>query len=261
MSTKKHDNPTPPLTAHEQKFEQILQKKLHYTFKNPDLLRAACHVKSMGERRRNMHFERLEFLGDRVLGLSMADILTKAYPHAAEGELAKKLSALVSKASCQNVAQGLHLQKVLEHYARGKPLHSNALSDGVEAILGAIMCDSSFDDARNVVTILWKDYLSGETSAPKDPKTYLQEYTQKHFQTVPDYTILERTGPDHAPHFKLSITVCGPLSKKLKVWTTATVEEDQFYVTTWGDGETKRQAEHKAAENFLKNYIRDPLYI
>lgn len=231
-----------------------LEETLGYTFQKKELLHSACHVKSVGQRKRNIQFERLEFLGDRVLGLSMAEILLHKHPHASEGELAKKFSALVSKTSCQKIAETLNLKDTLLHFAGTQPLHTNALSDGVEAILGAIMQDADFETAHKVVAGLWHDFVSGEKAAPKDPKTFLQEHTQKHFQTVPVYTILERTGPDHAPFFKLSVTVTGPLSKKPKSWTDSESFGDVFTATAFGEGDTKRKAEQHAAENFLKKY-------
>lgn len=235
---------------------QKIEKCLGYTFRDKHVLHAACHVKSMGQRRRNIQFERLEFLGDRVLGLSMAHLLSQKYPHVSEGDLAKKLSALVSKASCQTIADYLDLENALKYFSGQSILHTNAVSDAVEAILGAIMQDSDFCTAESVVKNLWHKFLTGETQAPKDPKTFLQEYTQKYFQTVPLYTILERTGPDHAPFFTLSVMVTGPLSLKPKLWTSVDVSGEGFTVSAQGCGDTRRKAEHNAAENFLRCYIK-----
>lgn len=241
-------------------FDQLahaVQSALGYTFQNLEFLKSACHIKSVNHRQRNLIFERLEFLGDRVLGLAMAEVLSEQNPKSDEGALAKQLSALVSKTACQQVAETIQLKPLLEHCSGIKIPHSNALSDAVEALLGAVLKDGGYTAAHRVVQHIWSTLITHESVRPKDPKTALQEYTQKMYQTVPTYTIVSRTGPDHAPSFILTVEVQGPLSQKPVHVESVCEDLGLFCLTASGQGDTKRKAEQDAAHAMMMLLIQD----
>lgn len=221
-----------------------LEDKLGYCFKDILKLRQACHRKKAQDGEANRAFERLEFLGDRVLGLAMADILFNEKRTVSEGVLAKHFSTLVSKECCAQVALSIDLSSYLDIKGEEIPshdpnlslAHSHAFSDSMEAVLGAIYLDSDFDTAKGVIARLWTPLLAGDVSAPKDQKTLLQEYSQQRYQIIPHYEIIERSGPDHAPFFTMRVTVKGKGAAE-------------------GKGATKRHAEQDAANAFLENDI------
>ena len=227
-------------TTHESL--HALEKKIGYHFSDPLKLRQACHRKKSRALTANRAFERLEFLGDRVLGLAMADLLFSEKHTEDEGTLAKHFSTLVSKDCCAQVAFSIDLHVYLnEKTPKGYHVdhvlsssHSHAFSDSMEAILGAIYLDSNFDTAKKVIAQLWEPFLQGEISPPKDQKTILQEYIQKRYNLIPEYTVMEKDGPDHAPFFTIKVHV-------------KNIGEAQ------GKGATKRHAEQEAAKAFLDN--------
>ncbi len=161
--------------------------------------------------------ERLEFLGDRVLGLSVAKMLYEMYPDEDEGDLAIRHANLVSARTCASIAEKLCLQQLIElgsqEQKRQGYKNRNILADCVEAILGAIFLDSDFDTAFKVVEGLWKEKVQSSKTPIKDFKTTLQEYTQKKDGSHPEYILVSKTGPAHSPIFNVMATVDGITAK------------------------------------------------
>lgn len=208
-----------------------LEQRMGYIFKNKLYAKHALTHTSV--QRKNADFQRLEFLGDRVLGLAIAHILYQAFPKESEGDLAKRLAYLVSKEACDTVAENLELENFLLKSKDSSSANSAILADAVEALLGAIYLDSGFATCQKVVGILWNSLLSGPKQLPRDAKSTLQEWVQKKALPVPTYTIVERTGPDHSPFFAIRVSL-------------STGEEALAH------GHSKRQGEQKAAEILLE---------
>jgi ribonuclease-3 len=216
--------------------QKELEKKINYNFKNQSLLKLALHHKSsLGKDN-----ERLEFLGDRVLGLAMADILYKAYPNEPEGDLARRHAALVCADTLAEIAEQIDLGKYLllskSEDERGGRENKNILSDACEALLGAIYLDSSFNNTYKIIEKEWQKQIKTYKEPPKDPKSQLQELTQEKFQVLPKYELLNIKGPDHNPIFTIKVSVS-------KYETQAT-------------GRSKKEAEHIAAENLIKKLTK-----
>ena len=150
--------------------------ELNYTFKNKELLNLALTQSGIDSKHNN---ERLEFIGDRVLGLSVAILLYEMYPDDNEGGLARRHATLVSTETLAVVAKQIGLEKDIRHghITSGKINH--VLANSMEAILGAIFLDSGFETARKIITEIWTDLAAAEIEAPKDAKTALQEFVQK----------------------------------------------------------------------------------
>jgi ribonuclease-3 len=157
------------------------------------------------------NYERLEFLGDRVLGLCMAAWLYELYPDEAEGQLSKRLNALVSGAVCADVARelGVPAQLRLGRQARddGASDSDNVLGDVMEALMGALFLEGGLDAARNFVRRAWGDRVHQQRRAPQHPKSALQEWAAAHNRRPPDYAILDRAGPQHAPRFTVRVSI------------------------------------------------------
>lgn len=152
------------------------------------------------------HYERLEFLGDRVLGLIIAEAVAARHPDEAEGQLALRLNALVRRETVAEIATGIglgaHLRLARGEATSGGRKRETILCDAMEAVIAAIYLDRGLDAARETVLALWADRLGalGET-APQDAKTTLQEWAQARGMPPPDYVVTDRRGPDHAPRF------------------------------------------------------------
>ncbi len=215
-----------------------VEKAIGYGFKDRRLLTTALtHSSARGATPMRGDYERLEFLGDRVLGLAIAEMVSQAFPAASEGELARKFNQLVRGGTCALVAAriGLGAQLVLSeseavHGGRGK---ETILADAMEAVLGAIFLEAGFDVARGVVGKLWTPLLEGLPEVAVDPKSALQEWAQAKGLALPDYKEKARKGPDHAPKFMSEVKVVG-------------------YAPALGEGTSKRAAEQAAATAFLK---------
>ena len=162
---------------------------------------------SMGAER---DYQRLEFLGDRVLGLAIAEWLYRR-EDASEGELAQRLNALVSRATCATIAQdmGLPDHVRLGKQARDDGAHTsdNVLGDVLEALLGANFLESSFSATREIVHDLWEDAVSGHAGRSKHPKSALQEWAAGNRRKPPEYEVIDRSGPDHAARFTVRVSV------------------------------------------------------
>lgn len=213
-----------------------LEQKLEHTFKDQKLLERALTHRSQKTSKNQESFERLEFLGDRVLGLVIAEKLYLDFLYEDEGVLAKRLASLVSKESCGKVAHLLDISSVIKAAQNDVTPTSHILSDAVEAIIGAIFLDDGFHTAKRAVLSLWSPLFLEQSAPPIDYKTTLQEWSQKHFGTIPTYTVLSSSGPAHAPEFLVEVQV-GPHA------ATAS-------------GNTKRAAETKAAMQLYQQHTR-----
>lgn len=157
------------------------------------------------------NYERLEFLGDRVLGLTIAEWLYERFPNEAEGALSKRLNALVSGTVCAEIARELSLAA---HLRLGKQARDdgafdsdNVLGDAVEALIGALFLDHGLAAARGAVRQLWASRIERDVRAPQHPKSALQEWAAAHQRRPPEYAIVERSGPHHAPRFTVKVTI------------------------------------------------------
>lgn len=215
------------MTAHSANIEDILQ----YRFKDRALLkRALTHTSAeTGE-----SYERLEFLGDRVLGLVMADALYTRFPAEDEGGLAKRHSALVQGRTLAGIAamNGLADHILMTGGERAAD-NENILSDVMESLIGAIYLDGGFEAARTLILRLWGENVQNLETAPQDPKTELQEWAQGRGLPLPKYDLVSKEGPDHAPLFVLSVSVDG-------------------YPPVQAEGPSRRQAEKTAARIMLR---------
>ncbi|OAG76247.1 Ribonuclease III [Acetobacter malorum] len=157
--------------------------------------------------------ERLEFIGDRVLGLLMAEWLLERYPAEQEGALGSRLAHLVSRTSLAEIAERIDLPAslaVATHEARaGVQSTANVVADALEAVLGAVFLDGGLDPARNIVRTVWKPLLDAQARPPKDPKTALQEWVLGRGQSLPVYKTIGADGPSHAPLFVVQVTAGG----------------------------------------------------
>jgi ribonuclease-3 len=214
-------------------FEDILD----HTFARAELLREALTHRSAlpGRGRRHGSNERLEFIGDRVLGLIMAEWLAERFPREHEGELGRRLAFLVSQPVLAGVAETIGLAVSLSvsdgEAKAGVKRRATVLADALEASLGALYLDGGLDVARRFVRRAWDSAMTIQADPPKDPKTTLQEWAQKRGKDLPAYTVTERSGPPHAPVFVVTVTV-GELSGT-------------------GTAGSKRAAEQLAAESLL----------
>ena len=211
---------------------------LNYNFRNAELLRDALTHPSRRTSGKTSAYERLEFLGDRILGLIVAEILYRAFPNEAEGDLAKRHAALVRAEACAMVAHEWQLHKLLDaassEYVNGEITNTATLSDAAEALIGAIYLDSDFQTAQAIVARAWTPLLGADLAPPSEPKTTLQEWAQARGLPLPAYAEASRSGPDHAPEFIIEVTVKG-------------------YAPASGIGNSRRAAEKAAAEALLKN--------
>jgi ribonuclease III len=188
----------------------VFQGRLGHTFGKPDLLvRAVTHA-SIGTATRPDN-QRLEFLGDRVLGLVMAEALLVADPEAREGQLAPRFNALVRKETCADVARELGLGEVLKlgrsEMLTGGRRKEALLGDAMEAVIAAVYQDAGFDAARALILRLWAGRIAAVEPDARDAKTSLQEWAQARGMAPPVYEEAGRSGPDHAPVFILRVTL------------------------------------------------------
>lgn len=184
--------------------------RIGHEFARPELLEEAVTHASIASAAKPNN-ERLEFLGDRVLGLVMAEALLSADPKAAEGVLAPRFNALVRKEACAAVARDIDLGKVLRlgrsEMLSGGRRKEALLADAMEAVIAAVYQDAGFRVAHDMVLRLWGDRIAQVKADARDPKTALQEWAQARGQTPPAYAEVSRRGPDHAPQFVISVTL------------------------------------------------------
>ena len=192
-----------------------LEAELGHAFKDRSLLEQALTHASVGQGARPVaDYERLEFLGDRVLGLIVADLLVERFPEASEGELAKRLNALVNRDACARVAERLGIGAALRlapgETKLGGRQNRTILGDACEAVIAAVYCDAGLDVARRVFAPLWDAEL-GQLGpiAALDPKSRLNEWALGRANVSPVYRVIGREGPDHAPRFTVEVEVAG----------------------------------------------------
>ncbi len=189
-----------------------LEARLGYSFKDKSLLHEAL-THSSARAAQGRDNERLEFLGDRVLGLSIAAILYTQFPGAREVEFARHFNALVREGSCAKIGElldlGSHLIMAPSESRSGGRKKSVILADACEAILGAIYVDGGFEAANATVNRLWEPLLGAQSPPAPDAKTALQEYAQSQKRGLPEYREIGRKGADHAPSFTVEVTVQG----------------------------------------------------
>jgi len=215
---------------------QAFQARLGHAFARPELLLRAVTHASMAVPARGDN-QRLEFLGDRVLGLVMAEALLEHDRSATEGQLAPRFNALVRKETCAEVAREIDLGRVLKlgrsEMLSGGRRKEALLGDAMEAVIAAVYRDAGFEAARALVLRLWGARVRDVKEDARDAKTALQEWAQARGHGLPTYRQLGRTGPDHAPRFEIEAVIDGA--------GTAT-----------GTGATKRAAEQAAAARLLE---------
>jgi len=202
----------PPALAPEQR--EGLEEALGYHFKDEKLLdRAMTHRSAAQGHAAEWSNERLEFLGDRILGLVMVETLLERFPKMREGELAPRLNAMVSRETCAVVGASLGLGQFLivdrSERATGGPEKPSLLANAIEAVIGAIYTDGGLEKSRKFVLKVWKKQLQASPELGRDPKSALQEWTQGEGLSTPVYRHVSREGPDHAPVFTVTVNVPG----------------------------------------------------
>ena len=199
--------------------QKDLEETLGTVFKRPELLtEALTHPSALGftrGRRRNSRtppkgYERLEFLGDRVLGLIIADLLWRRFPQEPEGPLTRRHTSLVRREALSRVAEASGLENhILLSPAEAAAGNPGILADACEAVIAALYLDGGFEAARALVERLWQPLLAEMTQPPRDPKGELQEWTQARGLGLPSYQLRKRSGPDHALLFTVAAAIAG----------------------------------------------------
>ena len=210
-----------------------LEKIIKYNFKKPVLLEKALTHKSFDN---SINNEKLEFLGDRVLGLIISEKLLEKFPEEKEGIIDKKFANLVNKKTCLLIAKKINLKKFIKLGSSHKKLERSAdkiISDCLEAIVGAIYLDGGLKSVEKFILIFWNEFLLKSTITLIDSKTKLQEFSLKKFKELPKYVFFKKTGPQHRPLFKTEVQI--PNSKKII-----------------GVGSSKKNAQQNAAAKLLK---------
>lgn len=219
--------------------DESLEQLIGYHFTNKALLEEALTHPSVTSRNKAndlVNYERLEFLGDAVLGLVVAQLVMETYPAEREGSLAKRLSALVRGESLAQIAITIGIGKYIrmtsgEASMGGRDNPSN-IENALEALIGAIYQDGGLQAAQDFIHTHWSSLVNGMLEPPKDPKTTLQEWAQAYALPIPTYDLLEVEGPSHSPIFTIKLEVSGQNP-------------------TIAKGETKKKAEKKAAKMML----------
>tara|TARA_Y100000590_G_scaffold461365_1_gene622760 strand:- start:147 stop:812 length:666 start_codon:yes stop_codon:yes gene_type:complete len=210
-----------------------LEQSLGFKIKNIEIYLNAITHKSADKLN---NYEKLEFLGDRVLGLSISKKLLEVFPNEKEGILDKKLASLVNKNKCYEIGKSLKLDKIVRigNLRSKKPVvEKKIVSDSCEALIGAIYLDKGFDFVENFILKNWTRHINDKNIIIIDAKTKLQEYSLKKYKILPLYKFIADTGPKHQPKFKVAV--------KLK--DTSFVE---------AEGSSKKQAQQAAASKLIK---------
>ena len=213
---------------------QTLEKKIKINFKDKDLLVRSLTHKSYSKEINN---EKLEFLGDRVLGLVIAKKLLEIYPNEKEGILDKKFASLVNKKTCLEIAKKINLANYIKTFNPNNKkikIEDKIISDSCEALIGAIYLDKGFNFVEKTILTLWKNHIDKSVITEIDAKTKLQETTLKKFKKLPLYKLISNTGPRHKPIFKVGVKL--PNTK--------------YFIAT---GKSKKDAEQNAAIKCLQN--------
>lgn len=210
-----------------------LEDALGYRFGDRALLREALtHGSATAPGSKRMSYQRLEFLGDRVLGVVVADMLFTAFPDDDEGAMARRFNAMVRRETCAKIARKLGLGRFLilgqSEVSSGGRRKGAILADTCESVIGAVYRDGGMEAARAVIEANWSEMMALAGRPARDAKTTLQEWAQGRGLGLPAYELSERSGPDHAPDFTVTVTVSG-------------------LAPATGRGATKRDAEQRAA--------------
>jgi len=215
---------------------QSLEKKIDLIFKNKNLLDQSLTHKSFNSYKNN---EKIEFLGDRVLGLVMAKKLLEIYPNEKEGILDKKFASLVNKKSCLEIAKSINLEKYIKTFnPKNKKIkiEDKIIADSCEALIGAIYLDKGFNIVEKFILKQWEAKISDSVVTEIDAKTKLQEQTLKKFKSLPKYKLISHIlGPGHKPVFKVGVKL--PNTK--------------YFI---GIGNSKKNAEQSAATECLNSF-------
>ena len=199
-----------------------LEQKINIKFKDQELLKKSLIHKSYDSINNN---EKLEFLGDRVLGLVLSKTLLKIYPEEKEGVIDKKFANLVNKKTCLTIAKKIELKKYIITGNSNKGLgrsEDKIISDGLEALLGAIYLDQGITVVEKFILNFWNDFLDESSITKIDAKTQLQEYSLKKYKILPVYKINKQTGPQHNPIFKVEVQI----KNSKKYFATGTSKKD-----------------------------------
>tara|TARA_Y100001970_G_scaffold258820_1_gene339119 strand:+ start:476 stop:1135 length:660 start_codon:yes stop_codon:yes gene_type:complete len=212
-----------------------LQKKINIKFKSINYLKKAITHKSYDSLN---NYEKLEFLGDRVLGLVISKKLIELYPDQKEGVLDKRLASLVNKNRCLEVAKNIGLEKfiLIGNKSNKSKIENKILSDCIEALIGAIYYDKGFEASEKFILNMWKSFINSSDVSIVDSKTKLQEYSLKKFKSLPIYKLVSSSGPKHKPKFTISVKL-----KNTKLFE--------------GSGNSKKKAEQSAAKILLDSLI------
>tara|TARA_B100000780_G_scaffold59286_1_gene37861 strand:+ start:76 stop:744 length:669 start_codon:yes stop_codon:yes gene_type:complete len=214
-----------------------LEKKLNLKFKDQTILIKCLTHKSYDSKNNN---EKIEFLGDRVLGLIIAKKLLELYPEEREGTLDKKFASLVNKRKCLEIAKKIELEKyILIFNPKNKKIiiEDKVVADCLEALIGAIYLDKGLNFTEKFILNLWKDHITASVVTQIDAKTKLQEHSLKVFKVLPIYKLISNTGPRHKPLFKVAV--------KLK--------DTKFFAA---EGASKKDAEQNAASKCYESVLR-----
>tara|TARA_B100001123_G_C15100257_1_gene943283 strand:- start:161 stop:865 length:705 start_codon:yes stop_codon:yes gene_type:complete len=220
-----------------------IQEIIQYKFNdNENLKNSLIHPSILKKRKKKLsdnyiyEFERLEFLGDRVLGLSIALLIFKKFPDYNEGNLSKKFSFLVQKDFLYKIASKINLENFLDFSTKeknNKRLNKSIIADSFESLIGAIYIDGGYNKSFSFIKRLWSPYLNKLISDELDPKSKLQELTQKKYHQLPEYKLIQKLGSSHLPEFTISLNALN-------------------YKNILAKGSSIREAEKKAAKKILK---------
>ena len=211
-----------------------IEKIINLKFNDKELLSKSFIHKSYNKEINN---EKLEFLGDRVIGLVISKKLLNLYPNEKEGIIDKKFASLVNKKTCAKVFRSLNLKKFIKTGNSFKTIRSadeRLLSDTCEALIGAIYLDQGFFNTEKFVLNIWRHFIKDSKIIELDPKTKIQEFSLKKFKKLPIYKTIKKTGPNHNPFFQVSVQI----------------ENSKKYI---GQGNSKKNAEQNAASKLIRN--------
>jgi ribonuclease-3 len=210
-----------------------LQKKINIKFKNLNYLKKSVTHKSYDSVN---NYEKLEFLGDRILGLVISKKLIELYPNEKEGVLDKKLASLVNKNRCLEIAKIIDLEKYIFVGNKNKKnkIETKIVADSIEALIGAIFYDKGLEGSEKFILNMWKKFINSSDLTIVDSKTKLQEYSLKKFKLLPIYKLVSSSGPKHKPKFTISVRL----------------KDTKFFESS---GDSKKKAEQNAAKKLLDN--------
>ena len=219
------------------KFYSEIEKILDYKFKNINLLdEALTHssIKTNNKHKKVFNYERLEFLGDRILGFVISDLIFKKFPNFQEGDLSILFQKYTNTKFLSNVAIGLNLNKfVIVQKGDALEKKDSIMSDLIESIIAAIYIDSNLDNAKFFIENKILNYTNIKNVVDKHPKSLLPEYSLRYYKKIPVYTVEEKTGPDHDPQFKVNVSI-------------------NSHNYAFGEGSSTQKAQEEAAKNLLK---------